>query len=468
MTLKKTDSVRLCGNILSVIGLALILTAVFALDSKDFPGYKALLPVMGAVLMIAAGKDAFLNRYLLSNRVMVWFGLISYPLYIWHWPFLSFAWIVAGEEPMLKVRIGCVVLAVIMSAVTYYFVEPRLRWGRYGGFKALGLLSVMVLIGIAGYSVMRHEGYVARVKMDVDEKEMIQRVEPLIKIGREQFRKYFPELKDVRGLSFFEKEDGQNNIALIGDSHANALLPGLLINEGTNDGIAFFHGACGIPFIGVHAGNAKEWQTRFPAHRLNYKSIAKGFEYVLSHQEIKKVILTNFPGCFQFWGIGSLDRPSLTSPEQILSDGISRTFKALYEAGKEVVYVLDDPTFSKDGLDRSKVNVCAAKVRSIHAPALPLRSALYLSKDKISLDEVCSMSESDNGTAEGRAILKKLVEREAGKYSNIHVVDLMQVFCQDGICRMTKNGKMLYGDSQHINRNGAAVAAPLVFKAFGE
>ena len=159
----KTDSVRLCGNIFSVIGLALILTAVFALDNKDFPGYKALLPVMGAVLMIAAGKDAFLNRYLLSSRVMVWFGLISYPLYIWHWPFLSFAWIVGGEMPQLKVRIGCVALAVIMSAVTYYFIEPRLRWGRFGGYKAVGLLSAMVLVGLMGYSVEKHDGYTARM-----------------------------------------------------------------------------------------------------------------------------------------------------------------------------------------------------------------------------------------------------------------------------------------------------------------
>ena len=78
------------------------------------------------------------------------------------------------------------------------------------------------------------------------------------------------------------------------------------------------------------------------------------------------------------------------------------------------------------------------------------------------------MPEADNGTAEGRAIMKKYIEREASKYGNIHVVDLMQVFCQDKTCRMTQNGKMLYGDSQHLNRSGAAVAAPLVFKSFGE
>ena len=71
----KVNSIRFCSNILSALGLISILIGIFALNSRHFPGSKALYPVLGAVMMIAAGKDATLNRYLLSNRVMVWFGL---------------------------------------------------------------------------------------------------------------------------------------------------------------------------------------------------------------------------------------------------------------------------------------------------------------------------------------------------------------------------------------------------------
>jgi len=264
---------------------------------------------------------------------------------------------------------------------------------------------------------------------------------------------------------FMEKDDGHNNIALMGDSHANALIPGLLINEGINDGILFFGTNCAIPFLGVQTGYGESWLW---AHRLNYETIEKGYEYVLSHPEIKKVILTNFPGCFQFWGIRSLGNPSMTSTEEILSVAVSRTFDALSKAGKEVVYVLDVPTFSKDGADRSKVDACAAKVSSLHAPALPLRSALYLSKDQKSLDEVCSMPVSDNGAAEGHALMEKLVKRESAKYSNIHIVDLNRFFCDDKTCSMSQNGRMLYWDSQHLNWTGAAFVAHDIFKAFGE
>ena len=324
----KSDSVRLCGNILSVIGLALILTAVFALDSRDFPGYKALLPVMGAVLMIAAGKDAFLNRYLLSNRVMVWFGLISYPLYIWHWPFLSFAWIVGGEMPQLKVRIGCVVLAVIMSAVTYYFVEPKLRWGRYGGYKAAGLLSVMVIIGVTGYSIERHAGYTAR--MDDPEQPVIDAINKRMDEDGRRCLDIMPDWKkrsngDDITQCRFQNPSGENTIAIIGDSHGGHLYPGLITQTKENEGIALFPSACAIPLIG-----------------LTRKSVSEGFSYILSHRNIQKVVLAHRPGCS--WNrVTDKSNPHNHDFNAILRDGFIRTYDALTKAGKTIYVLLDNP-----------------------------------------------------------------------------------------------------------------------------
>ena len=292
----KSDSVRLCGNILSVIGLALILTAVFALDNKDFPGYKALLPVMGAVLMIAAGKDAFLNRYLLSNRIMVWFGLISYPLYIWHWPFLSFAWIVGGEMPQLKVRIGCVVLAVIMSAVTYYFVEPKLRWGSYGGFKAAGLLSVMVIIGVTGYSIDRHDGYTAR--MNDPEQAVIDAINKRL---YEDNKRCLSEISDWKKLATGFNgwcrmpESSRNTIAVIGDSHAEHLYLGLALKAGNRDRIALFAAPSAIPLIGIHSDWSPEVLRIRPNREHTEHLLSEGFAYILSNKNIKKVVLSHTP-----------------------------------------------------------------------------------------------------------------------------------------------------------------------------
>jgi len=74
-------------NIQATIGLALIAVAVVVLDKRTlFPGWWALAPTIGAGLLISAGPRAWINRKLMANRVVVFIGLISYPLYLWHWP----------------------------------------------------------------------------------------------------------------------------------------------------------------------------------------------------------------------------------------------------------------------------------------------------------------------------------------------------------------------------------------------
>jgi peptidoglycan/LPS O-acetylase OafA/YrhL len=75
---------------LSLTGcILLIVSFILMTDKSLFPGWWALLPVVGTVLVIAAGPLTWINRHVFSFRVLVWFGLISFPLYLWHWPLLS-------------------------------------------------------------------------------------------------------------------------------------------------------------------------------------------------------------------------------------------------------------------------------------------------------------------------------------------------------------------------------------------
>nr|WP_322745851.1 acyltransferase family protein [Variovorax paradoxus] len=95
-----------------------------------------------------------LNKYLLSNRVMVWIGLISYPLYLWHWPLLAFVRIVEADplHPSPVYRAGAMVASVLLAWATYRFVErfARNRLGA-GTLKALG--AGMVLAAAAGVAI---------------------------------------------------------------------------------------------------------------------------------------------------------------------------------------------------------------------------------------------------------------------------------------------------------------------------
>lgn len=94
------QNMRPQNNWSSFIGLILILIGVATVNDQSlFPGYWALLPVIGAVLIINAGPKAWVNRMIFSNPILVWIGLISFPLYLWHWPVLVFARITANGAP---------------------------------------------------------------------------------------------------------------------------------------------------------------------------------------------------------------------------------------------------------------------------------------------------------------------------------------------------------------------------------
>src|SRR5262249_32131822 len=91
------------------LGLLLLLASVIALNgSMRFPGWWALLPTVGAALLISAGPQAWINRRLLANRSLVFVGLISYPLYLWHWPLLSYAYILESGVPSPVVQAAAV------------------------------------------------------------------------------------------------------------------------------------------------------------------------------------------------------------------------------------------------------------------------------------------------------------------------------------------------------------------------
>lgn len=146
---QEADSKTL-SNVLSFIGLLLLVYGFWRINKElSFPGQWALVPVLGAVLIITAGSKALVNRTILSNKVAVWFGLISYPLYLWHWPILSFAHIVQSDSR--NIRIAAVVLSILLAWLTYKLIERPLRFGNFSKLKVTILVFLMTLIGTLGY-----------------------------------------------------------------------------------------------------------------------------------------------------------------------------------------------------------------------------------------------------------------------------------------------------------------------------
>ena len=143
----------------TLIGIFMLLSSVIFIN-KDylFPSYIAIFPLLGAVLIIIGGSYSSLSKFMLSNKFAVWFGLISYPLYLWHWPILAFLHIIEDGTPHRSKRIIAVVLAVILAWFTYQFVEKPIRYGAPNkSLRTITLVGMFLLIGLIAFTISSYD-----------------------------------------------------------------------------------------------------------------------------------------------------------------------------------------------------------------------------------------------------------------------------------------------------------------------
>jgi peptidoglycan/LPS O-acetylase OafA/YrhL len=207
-------------NAKSLAGICLIVGGAALLNERSsYPGWNALLPVIGAVLLIDA-PGSIISRRFLSARPMVQLGLISYPLYLWHWPLLSYLSIVRNGTPNLLENLGAVVVAVGLASATYRFVEVPIRKSRYA---VRNLALGMIVVGVTGAGTLLAAGVGFRFPAEVRE---IATLSPNNNLG---FRPpCFQENPDASAFNATCIEQGAGPLVFLwGDSTAAALYPGL-------------------------------------------------------------------------------------------------------------------------------------------------------------------------------------------------------------------------------------------------
>jgi len=140
----------LLRNSASIAGISLIVTAISILNQTMLhPGWWTLLPTIGTLLLILAGPTTWFNTKVLSHPLLVFIGLISYPLYLWHWPLLSFAHLAENGTPSFSTRIMIILISFALATITYLGVEKKIRHKK--NFTALLLFVGTVAIGLFSY-----------------------------------------------------------------------------------------------------------------------------------------------------------------------------------------------------------------------------------------------------------------------------------------------------------------------------
>lgn len=151
---EKTPDSALPNHILSAAGAILLAVSIVVTRPERFPGTAALLPVIATVMLIAAGNNGWFNKKILSRKGLVWLGLISYPLYLWHWPLFSFARILCDRTPTYLIRVILLLASILLAWLTVKVIEKPFRFGnRYIRLKVIILCTALFITGILGLAV---------------------------------------------------------------------------------------------------------------------------------------------------------------------------------------------------------------------------------------------------------------------------------------------------------------------------
>lgn len=153
---------KFIATILGWLGLgAVVYSGIFSRDATQFPGVPALLPTFGAALIIVSGMN-FLSLgpiRALGNRVVLFFGRISYSLYLWHWPLLVLPLAGGVGKLSVPIRIALAAASILLATITHYLVENPFRRGKFIGTlprRNLALAGTFaILIAASSFAVDR-------------------------------------------------------------------------------------------------------------------------------------------------------------------------------------------------------------------------------------------------------------------------------------------------------------------------
>jgi len=434
---------------MALLGVVLICIAFFSFDKYTvFPGSAALVPVIGACLIICSGERQVVGSVVatativsrcLGLRPIVFVGLISYSLYLWHWPLLVYAnYLVIG--PLSAVQTIVVMFAVlVLSFATWRFVETPFR------YKALlpqrrsmlsGAAAISVIMAVVGLTVVfgnglpQRYGYSSHIASD----EAVRWKHWGVCQTQMNLR-----LTTQLGPCRLGNESGDVSFFVWGDSHARSIAPAVhaYASQMTGSGEIATRGGC-PPLLDVYR----------PGIEACAEFNDKVLEYVLSKPDIQTVVLSArwslaYTGTRYKEELGNSvklverqllstnnSNSNVTNNAEVFKIGLERSVATLTDAGKRIVIINQVPEI---GYDLPSIHFVA----NVLSPGAEQKIAPTLDEYRVRNGEVTQ-------------ILNALAEDYG-----VSVVSPQSHLCSSGACRITAEGKPLYLDDNHLSILGS-------------
>lgn len=428
-----TSSVLL-RKLLSIAGFALILYSILFYDeSTSFPGAHAVVPVLGAAIIIYSGMGEELHaaNRLLTFRPLVFVGLVSYSLYLWHWPFVAFYEYVLYRPMNLLDSTVIILVSFAMAILSWKYVEQPFRASSslLRDRKKLFMLSgvMMIVTSMVAVIIYRQDGLPYRYfKMNTTYAVPEISEEPVTVID---------------GVRIGRIGDGNVDPSFIlwGDSHAGHLVQGLG-EKGLEYGVSGYTATSptNIPLIGVNDCAFNDNVIRF----------------IQSHPKVRTVILAGIWGAYsnghrygehQKMELNdTLSSSASQTRERVMHDGFMRTVNKLHGLGCKVVIADDIPEIG------------------YNAPRLYMVKAVLFGEDINKYVPDRSVYREWNKTYEG--IAQALSPLEYVRI--VHPEEML--FDKNGHAMLTADNVILYHDADHLSRYGSHFVASVFNEVFGE
>jgi len=413
------------ADIAALTGLWLIMgSALLVGPDARWPAPLTLAPIVGAMLLVGPAAGSRIATRLLANRPAVAIGLISYPLYLWHWPLLSYAHILHAGPPPLPVRLAAIALALLLAILTFRLVETPIRFGRLRRRAAPALALILLLLAGAGLATYGAGGLPSRGVVALNSLALSgslgagrQLTEPGCLVS---------EPPIVRPFSFCRRDAALTPRQIIwGDSKAEALYWSLV-----RQSHAHGHGA-GWQLVG-QLGGCQPMGLPGATHAPECDG---GNAAVLAALEADRTFGTVVLAA----GLRTLRYNGLDASFTGMEAAVAR----LLAAGHRVVFVVDNPTIATDG----------------ESPADCVRRTLVPALEQLVGRRDCDLplETQHAATADYRARIAEM----SARFPALEILDTEPLLCDAArdVCPAVRDGALLYSYGDHISDAAGALIA---------
>lgn len=419
--------------------LTFIGCTVFYSNSTLFPGINAAIPCLATALIIYLNNSSSLYYKILSTKIMVWFGKISYPMYLWHWLIISFINIL-GIEKNISNALLIILSTIILSKLTYEFLEKKIQYKfsnkSNNNVIYVGYILPAFVFTLVSIFVIKNNGFENNFSKKIVDAEIAIQQSPSDERNKCHTSNIlnYTKVEEIFSCILGDYEKEESSFLLIGDSHANHFTPMIDIfakdlkikgHDYTQDATAF------LPNITWYRNSIPD---------LKFKKRNDDIVSFLEKNKFKYIILGgNFFQLFNSNDQNYIHRDG-SKGEEAINKGMLDALNLIKENGAIPIVIIPTP-----GTENS--------------PKCIIRNELYNQERKCISDIEILHKKQYN--------FLSFLEKAKKAYPNLIIINPNKVVCNDSVCFDSLDDKPIYLDQGHLNSVGSRMIGEKYLKQFG-